>query len=178
MAVINGLDTDSLKNVVESIKQNWETGRITRSASVEWKGGFKSEATSRQFTAQIDMPCGLCGEDTAISPLEMVLQAYGGCLTVGYAMHCAARGIKLQELKINIEGEVDLPGFLGLQAPEHLHMDSLPGYKFIKVDVKMKAEADDKILQAIHQQVISTAPVGLTLSRAVRIDATFTANQG
>jgi len=173
MAVINGLDTDSLKNVVDSVKQNWETGRITRSASVEWKGGFKSEATSRQFTAQVDMPCGLCGEDTAISPLEMVLQAYGACLSVGYAMHCAARGIKLQKLKINIEGEVDLPGFLGLKAPEHLNMDSLPGYKFIKVDVKMKAEADDKTLQEIHQQVVSTAPVGLTITRPVRVDATL-----
>jgi len=51
MAVINGLDTDSLTNVVDSVQQNWETGRITRSAMVEWKGGFKSEATSRQFTA-------------------------------------------------------------------------------------------------------------------------------
>jgi len=173
MAVINGLDTNSLQSVVDSVQQNWETGRITRSATVEWKGGFKSEATSRQFTAQVDMPCGLCGEDTAISPLEMVLQAYGACLTVGYAMHCAVRGIKLQELKINIEGEVDLPGFLGLKAPEHLHMDSLPGYKFMKVDVKMKAEADDKTLQEIHQQVVSTAPVGLTISRPVRIDATL-----
>ena len=176
MAIINGLDTDSLNNVVDSVQQNWETGRITKSASVEWKGGFKSEATSRQFTAQVDMPCGLCGEDTAISPLEMVLQAYGACLTVGYAMHCAARGIKLQELKLNIEGEVDLPGFLGLTAPEHLNMDSLPGYKFIKVDVKMKAEADDKTLQEIHRQVISTAPVGLTISRPVRIDATLVTN--
>jgi uncharacterized OsmC-like protein len=175
MALINGLDPDSLQNVVESVRQNWETGRITRSASVEWKGGFKSEATSRQFTAQVDMPCGLCGEDSAISPLEM-LQAYGACLTVGYAMHCAARGIKLQELKINVEGDVDLPGFLGLTAPEHLNMDSLPGYKNIRVDVKMKAEADDNTLKEIHQQVVSTTPVGLTLTRPVKVDATLTTN--
>lgn len=174
MAIINGLDTDSLQNVVESVRQNWETGRITRSASVEWKGGFKSKATSRQFSAEVDMPCGLCGEDSAISPLEMVLQAYGACLTVGYAMHCAARGIKLQELKINVEGDVDLPGFLGLTAPAHLNMDSLPGYKNIRVEVKMKAEADDNTLKEIHQQVVSTAPVGLTLSRAVKVDATLT----
>lgn len=173
MTVINGLDTDGLQNVVDNVRQNWEAGRITRSASVEWKGGFKSEATSRQFTAQVDMPCGLCGADTAISPLEMVLQAYGACLTVGYAMHCAVRGIKLQELKITIEGDVDLPGFLGLKAPEHLHMDSLPGYKHIRVNVNMKAEADTQTLQEIHQQVVSTAPVGLTLTRPVKVDATL-----
>ena len=173
MAMINGLETESLKNVVAGIQQNWETGKITRSATIEWKGGFKSEATSRQFTAQVDMPCGLCGEDTAISPLEMVLQAYGACLTVGYAMHCAVRGITLHDLKINIEGDVDLPGFLGLQAPEHLNMDSLPGYKNIRVAVKMKAAADDKTLQEIHQQVVNTAPVGLTITRPVKVEATL-----
>jgi uncharacterized OsmC-like protein len=173
MAMINGLETESLKNVVAGIQQNWETGKITRSATIEWKGGFKSEATSRQFTAQVDMPCGLCGEDTAISPLEMVLQAYGACLTVGYAMHCAVRGITLHDLKINIEGDVDLPGFLGLQAPEHLNMDSLPGYKNIRVAVKMKAAADDKTLQEIHQKVVNTAPVGLTITRPVKVEATL-----
>jgi uncharacterized OsmC-like protein len=173
MAMINGLETESLKNVVAGIQQNWETGKITRSATIEWKGGFKSEATSRQFTAQVDMPCGLCGEDTAISPLEMVLQAYGACLTVGYAMHCAVRGITLHDLKINIEGDLDLPGFLGLQAPEHLNMDSLPGYKNIRVAVKMKAAADDKTLQEIHQKVVNTAPVGLTITRPVKVEATL-----
>jgi uncharacterized OsmC-like protein len=173
MAMINGLETEGLKNVVAGIQQNWETGKITRSAMIEWKGGFKSEATSRQFTAQVDMPCGLCGEDTAISPLEMVLQAYGACLTVGYAMHCAVRGITLHELKINIEGDVDLPGFLGLQAPEHLNMDSLPGYKNIRVAVQMKAAADDQTLQEIHQKVVNTAPVGLTITRPVKVEATL-----
>jgi uncharacterized OsmC-like protein len=173
MAMINGLDTASLKNVVTGIQENWETGSITRSASIEWKGGFKSEATSRQFIAQLDMPCGLCGGDTAISPLEMVLQAYGACLTVGYAMHCAVRGITLNDLKINIEGDVDLPGFLGLQAPEHLNMDSLPGYKNIRVAVQMKAEADEKTLKEIHEKVVGTAPVGLSLSRPVKVEATL-----
>jgi uncharacterized OsmC-like protein len=173
MAIINGLDTDSLQNVVTGIQQNWESGSITRSADIAWQGGFKSRATSRQFTAEVDMPCGLCGEDKAISPLEMVLQAYGACLVVGYAMHCAVRGIALHDLKINIEGDVDLPGFLGLEAPAHLNMDSLPGYKHIRVAVRLKADADDRTLQEIHQKVTSTAPVGLTLSRPVKIEATL-----
>jgi hypothetical protein len=55
-------------------------------------------------------------------------------------------------------------------------MDSLPGYKNIRVDVKMKAEADDNTLKEIHQQVVSTTPVGLTLTRPVKVDATLTTN--
>jgi hypothetical protein len=40
MALINGLDPESLLQVVESVKQNWETGRTVWPASTKWKGGF------------------------------------------------------------------------------------------------------------------------------------------
>jgi hypothetical protein len=52
-------------------------------------------------------------------------------------------------------------------------MDSLPGYKNIRVAVKMKAAADDKTLQEIHQKVVNTAPVGLTITRPVKVEATL-----
>ncbi|MDA8239309.1 MAG: hypothetical protein M0Z67_02935 [Nitrospiraceae bacterium] len=41
-------------------------------------------------------------------------------------MNAAVRGIKLDDIKIDLEGEIDLPGFLDLEPPERLHMDKLP----------------------------------------------------
>jgi len=57
----------------------------------------------------------LCGTNTAANPVEMVLQAYGACLSIGYAMNASVRGIKISGIKIDLEGEIDLPGFLGLE---------------------------------------------------------------
>ena len=170
MALVNGLDTEKLIKTVETVQQNWEMGRTVWKASTTWKGGFKVATCSREFTLTADEPEMLCGTNTAANPVEMVLQAYGACLTIGYAMNAAVRGIIIDDLKIDLEGEIDLPGFLGLEPPEQLHMDKLPGFKTITANVKIKSNADKKTIQELHKHVVSTSPVGLTLSRPVKLE--------
>jgi organic hydroperoxide reductase OsmC/OhrA len=86
MAMVNGLNMDSLMKVVETVKQNWEIGKTVWKASASWKGGFKVETSSREFNSKFDEPEMLCGTNTAANPVEMVLQAYGACLAIGYAI--------------------------------------------------------------------------------------------
>ncbi len=169
MSVVNGLDVDNLMKVVGTVKENWEKGKTVWKATTSWKGGFKVETCSRDFTLLADEPEMLCGTNMAANPVEMVLQAYGACLTIGYAMNAAVRGIVLDDIKIDLEGEIDLPGFLGLEAPENLKMDKLPGFKNITVTVKMGSKTDKKKLEELHRHVIATSPVGVTLSRPVAI---------
>ena len=171
--LVNGLDVDNLMKVVGAVKANWEKGRTVWKASTAWKGGFKVETCSRDFTLLADEPEMLCGTNTAANPVEMILQAYGACLTIGYAMNAAVRGIAIDDIKIDLEGEIDLPGFLGLEAPEKLHMSKLPGFKNISVAVKIKSQSDKKALQELHQHVIGTSPVGITLSRPVAIQTSL-----
>jgi len=173
MTFINGLETENLMNVVEMVKQRWETGKTVWKATTSWKGGFKVETCSREFTLSADEPEMLCGTNTAANPVEMVLQAYGACLTIGYAMNAAVRGIEIHDIKINIEGEIDLPGFLGLEPPEKLGMDKLPGFKNIKAAVKISADADEQTINELHKHVVGTSPVGLTLSRPVMVETTI-----
>lgn len=170
MTTINGLDIDKLLNAVEMVKQNWETGKTVWKATSTWKGGFKVQTGSRGFSSEFDEPEILCGTNTAANPVEMILQAYGACLTIGYVMNAAVRGIKINDLQIELEGEIDLPGFLGLEPPETLKMDKLPGYKNVTAKVKIKAEADKKVLEDLLRHVVSTSPVGLTLSKPVKVD--------
>ena len=171
--LVNGLDVDNLMKVVGTVKENWEKGRTVWKASTTWKGGFKVETCSRDFTLLADEPEMLCGTNTAANPVEMILQAYGACLTIGYAMNAAVRGIKIDDIKVDLEGEIDLPGFLGLEPPEQLHMSRLPGFKNITVRVKIKSQTDKSALQDLHRHVIGTSPVGVTLSRPVAIQTTL-----
>lgn len=174
MAVVNGLNTENLVKVVEAVKQNWEAGKTVWKASTKWDGAFKVSSSSREFQSKFDEPELLCGTNTAANPVEMVLQAYGACLTIGYVMNAAVRGIKIDDLKVELEGEIDLPGFLGLEAPEKLNMDKLPGFKNITAKVNIKSGADKKTLQELHSHVVSTSPVGITLSRPVKVEASLT----
>ncbi len=171
MAVINGLNTDELVRVVEAVKQKWEMGKTVWKASTDWKGGFQVQTCSREFTLKVDEPEMLCGTNMAANPVEMVLQAYGACLTIGFAMNAAVRGIKLNAIHIDLEGEIDLPGFLGLEPPESLHMDKLPGYKTVRANIRIDSPADKKTLQELHDHVMRTSPVGITLSRPVKLES-------
>jgi len=167
---INGLEPKKLMEVVETVKQNWDTGRTVWKASTKWLDGFQVQTCSRDFTLLADEPEMLCGTNKASNPVEMVLQAYGACLTIGYAMNAAVRGIKIDDINIDLEGEIDLPGFLGLEPPEKLHMDKLPGFKTITAHVNIKSGASPETLRELHEQVIKTSPVGVTLSRPVKVE--------
>lgn len=135
------------------------------------------ETESRGFKIRADEPEMLVGTNTAANPVELVLQAYGACLAIGYAMNAAVRGIKIRDLKIDVEGEVDLPGFLGLEPPANLNMDRLPGFKNVIARVKIDADADIRTLQDLHDHVVKTSPVGITLSRPVTVKAELEALQ-
>ncbi len=169
MSMINGLNTDDLMAAVEGMKKDWQTGKSTWTASTKWKDGFQVETCSREFTLSADEPEMLCGTNTACNPVEMILQSYGACLTIGYAMNAAVRGIEIEDINIDLEGEIDLPGFLGLEPPPETGMDRLPGFKNINATVKIKAKADAKTLNELHEHVLKTSPVGVTLTRPVAI---------
>ncbi len=175
MPMINGLDSDELLAIVEAVKQNWERGKTVWQAQARWLGGFRVETGSRGFTLTQDEPDMLAGTDTAANPVELVLQAYAACLAIGYAMNAAVRGITIHDLRIDVEGEIDLPGFLGLEPPDEAHVDRLPGYKKVTARVKMSADADAAMLKDLHDHVVRTSPVGVTLTRPVRIETQFEA---
>jgi OsmC-like protein len=68
----------------------------------------------RRFTIDIDEPNELGGSNSFANPQEHLIAALNACMTVGYAAQCAARGITLESLAIETDGEIDLRGFLGI----------------------------------------------------------------
>ena len=61
------------------------------------------------------------------------------------------------------------PGFEGGQNPLAMRLPKLPGFKNIDVKVKIRADATPEAIRQLHAHVVSTSPVGLTLSRPVKI---------
>lgn len=163
-ATINDLDISRVVSLAEKISQEPHVADTTWRAEVNWSGGFRSEAKIRDFTpTPSDEPLQLGGTDTGPNPVEQVLGALGNCLAIGYAANATAAGITLKDMKIEVEGNLDLHTFLGLK-------DGNAGFGDIKVNVSLDSDASADQLEALHQKVTSTSPVGHTLSRAVPVD--------
>jgi uncharacterized OsmC-like protein len=160
----NGVDLGAFDSLVEKIRQRPSAATKTWSAEVRWTGGFRSEAAVRGFApVASDEPRGMGGTDSAPNPVEQLLAALGNCLAVGYAVGASAAGITIRDLRIDVNGDLDLHAFLGLA-------DGHPGFSAIRVAVHLDADADEAAVAGLHAKVAATSPVGQTLSRAIPVE--------
>lgn len=159
---LNDVDIAAVAGLAGKIQEAPDVAATKWSARVAWQGGFRSAASVREFAPMAsDEPAALGGTDTGPNPVEQVLAALGNCLAVGYAANATAAGIEIRDISIELEGDLDLHTFLGL-AP-----DGNAGYDNISVRVHINSDAPQADIEALHQKVIGTSPVGHTLSRPV-----------
>ncbi len=75
-------------------------------------GGLAVENTVRDFKFIMDEPPSLGGADTGMNPVEAVLCALGSCQMIVAAAFAKAQGIDLQDVWMELEGDLDTDGFL------------------------------------------------------------------
>lgn len=165
---MNDVEISQVASLAEKISKKPHVADTTWRAEVQWNGGFRSEAKVRDFTpSKSDEPAQLGGTDTGPNPVEQILGALGNCLAVGYAANATAAGIKINDMKIEVEGKLDLHTFLGLQ-------EGNAGFSDITVNVSLDSDGSSEALEELHAKVIATSPVGHTLGRAVPLDIRMT----
>jgi uncharacterized OsmC-like protein len=165
-----GFDRDALDDLIDGIKDDPEQARTVWRARTHWDEGFRSEAVierqDRRFTIPMDEPAGIGGSDTAPNMVEVVLGAYGSCLTTGLVANAALEGIELTRVEVELEGDLDLRGFFGLADPEQVW----PGYSDVRATVRLEApNATPAQLEELYARVVRTSPVGSTIARPVPI---------
>ena len=93
MKVDLGFDQERLTSLIDRVRADPQVGRTVCRASTEWRSGFRSEATIRRrdraHTVTMDEPASMGGSDAGPNMVEMVLGAYGSCLTSGFVAHAA-----------------------------------------------------------------------------------------
>ncbi len=128
MTVRNGVNIQNLVDTIEAIKKQPDLAQFKFRAHNEWKSGAHSvtsikgfygagqEDSSRteSFEVHGDEPAVLLGSNIGPNAVELILAALASCLTVGYVYNAAAQGISIEALDFDLEGDIDLHGFLGL----------------------------------------------------------------
>jgi uncharacterized OsmC-like protein len=163
----NGVNVTQLVETVEAIKAQPQIASFRFRSRTTWEGGGRSstkiqgfygpgqEDSSREkpFMLVGDEPPILLGGNGGPNAVEAVLHAIGSCLAVGFAYNAAALGIEVRSLEFEIEGELDLQGFLGLS------QDVRPGYSAINVRYCVDADAPRGRLEELCEYVQRTSPV-------------------
>ena len=176
--VVNGINVDDLFALIEGVRRDAAKGRTNWCVTTTWQGQTRSRAqiegveiggerVPRRFTIDIDEPSELGGTNRFANPQEHLLAALNACMTVGYVAQCAVRGITLESLEIETDGEIDLRGFLGIDPAVP------PGYKKLNYVVRIKGSGTKEEFAAIHEAVMATSPNFHNVSRPVDLKPTL-----
>jgi len=171
---LNGVDLDILMGTVKAIQADPELGISKFRASNTWMDGNHNRSTvagfyaakqeiahAQTFTMEADEPAILAGGDQAANPVEHLLHALASCLTTSIVAHAAVRGIEIEELESELEGDIDLNGFLGL--------DAKTPKGFTAIRARFRVKADPKDMDNIKQLALFS-PVFNTITQSARVD--------
>jgi uncharacterized OsmC-like protein len=172
--IVNGIDTTALLATVQAIeadrglgvcrfqaRNRWLAGNHNRTTVTGFFGARQDIAHAQAFAMDADEPAILAGRDQAANPVEHLLHALASCLTTSMVAHAAVRGIEIEELESELEGDLDLSGFLGIdpEAPR--------GYTSIRITFRARGTSDQL---ARLRELAQFSPVFNSLVRGVPVD--------
>ncbi|UCG62253.1 MAG: OsmC family protein [Candidatus Zixiibacteriota bacterium] len=166
-SISNGINVDQFMQTVNAIKDNPDLARFNFRATTTWMGGGHSKTTikgfygagqedtsrARPFVLEGDEPPVLLGQNKGPNAVESVLQALASCLVVGFSYNAAAQGINVKSIELDLDGQIDLHGFLGLSDRVR------PGYEGIKLTYKTDCDASPEKVAELWAHVQKTSPV-------------------
>ncbi|HYW61683.1 MAG TPA: OsmC family protein [Bradyrhizobium sp.] len=176
--IVNGINVTGLFALIDGVTRESAKGRTHWHVTTTWQGQARSrseidgyeiggEKVPRRFSIDIDEPQELGGSNSFANPQEHLIAALNACMVVGYAAQCAVRGIAIERLAIETDGEIDLRGFLGIDP-------AVPtGYEDISYTVRIKGDATKEQFAEIHEAVMATSPNFYNLSRPVGLTPTL-----
>jgi uncharacterized OsmC-like protein len=144
--MVNGVDMDTLNATVSAVRTDPDRGRVTFKGITTRHEGAHSTSLFRNSVIAADKSGEICRRNRGPSPVELVLASLGACITVGIAYSADAEGIELSSIELDMEGDVDLRGFL------EISRDVRPGFRNIWVTVRVDAGTPrEKILEIVNR---------------------------
>ena len=165
--MINGYDTDKLGKTISMLQESPELGQFKFRVRNEWVDGAhcrthikdfygagrEDDSRTGKFAYDEDEPPILLGANRGANPVEYALTALAGCLMTGLTAHAAARGIALRSVESELEGDLDVRGFLGIDPSVR------NGYQNIRVTFHIDADATEQQIQELVKAAQDRSPV-------------------
>lgn len=157
--IVNGLNVTEYHKIVDDVREDPGLARFEFRAANQWDdGGYnittikgfhgageEQGATSRHFVVDADEPPVLLGVDRAPNPVEYLLHALAACLTSSIVYKAASRGISVESIEGNLEGDLDALSFL------ELSNEGRKGYEEIRASFRVRSDASAEEIKQLAE---------------------------
>src|SRR5919202_5488586 len=174
----NGVNTQLLNTVYNSMQNQPERAKATFSVKSQWNGGFSVTSSSKGFRVggqnierkpeeykmQYDFPNQLSGQGRGLTVCEYCMGSLAACLAQTIVAHATSRGIQIDGINIDVEGDVDLRGFTGISN------DVRPGAQQFRVNMNIKSNtASKEQIDELHEIGKRFSPAFDTLTNGTSV---------
>ncbi len=129
-------------------------------AVVESVAGLKVSCKSRGFEFILDEPKSLGGTNEGMNPVEALLNSLGACKVIVAKSFARLHKIKINSIRIELEGELDTDGFMGKNPEAKI------GFSKIITNFHIDADNTDEEIAAYVDFINRTCPVADSLENA------------
>ena len=137
----------------------------TYKVSAKRVGDVEVGVEARGHKIKIDEPVAQGGTDKGMNPVEMLLGSIAACQTITASIYAESMGIKIDEITVDVEGDMDSAGFMG-------YAKFSPGYTNIRTHVKIKSDADPSMVKQLIDIVELRCPVEDSVKNGVEMAKT------
>ena len=154
----------TLLQTINELSNNPARGQLVFRANTKWIDGVRCSAKVRHFDeVYVDEPAALGGDDRYMNPVELILAALGTCQEIMYAAYASVMDIDLDGINVDVKGNLDIQGLLGLD-------DNVPaGFSSISYVTNITSAAPNEKIEKLVQQVESHCPVLDILTRPINV---------
>ncbi len=101
----------------------------------------------------VDAPPILEGAGAGPNPVELALASLGSCQAIAYRVWAHLRGVQLDKVTVEVDGDLDLRGFFGVEESVR------PGFGDVRVRVRLEGPESVVVYRALHADVDRHCPV-------------------
>tara|TARA_B110001450_G_scaffold235073_1_gene239503 strand:- start:6698 stop:7234 length:537 start_codon:yes stop_codon:yes gene_type:complete len=176
--MLNNINISGLSEFANEIRERNIESKATYGVKLNWESGTKTTVSTknmilgehkiiRDFNFTIDEPTQLLGVNSAPNPAEYMLGGLAGCMAVTFMAGATAMNIEIDKLELEIDGELDLMGFLGLND------NSTVGFPELKFIFNVKGNGTQEQYNTLLERVSKHSPNYNTIKNEVRMIGDF-----
>ncbi|PJJ70523.1 putative OsmC-like protein [Diaminobutyricimonas aerilata] len=117
------------------------------------EGSVATRITAGKHEFVVDEPAALAGDDVAASPVEFALGALISCQVVVYRLYAQALGIRVDEIDISAEGDLDVRRLFGIDESVRA------GFSEVRLAVRLSGPESAEKYEELKAAVDAHCPV-------------------
>lgn len=152
-----------LQRYVDARKGNFMALKTYHATATQMEN-LKINVKSRDFSVIVDEPEESGGENQGMNPVEMLLGSIGACKTITAIIFADFYGIQLDEISVDVEGDMYSDGFSGADPAVR------SGFQKIRTTFHIKSSAPAVQLKQLLKMVEKQCPVGDSVGNGVAME--------